>query len=67
MSRDCITDSQGRAPCTCGQLHTSNSDGSSPDNPPWDWIDEVANALRWVALGVVGVTTVLLMAGFFAH
>lgn len=64
MNCDCITDRQGRAPCTCGHLNTANSDGSDP-NQAWGWIDEITLALRWLALGVIGAFTVLVMAGFF--
>lgn len=62
MNRDCITSNQGRAPCTCG-LHTANSDGSDP-NQAWEWIDEIKPTLRWLALGIIGAFTVLLMTGF---
>lgn len=56
---DCITDSQGRAPCTCGGLRTANSDGSSQDSAPWDWIDEVAYAVHFAIFCGIGTATSL--------
>ena len=53
MNHDCITNCQGRQPCTCGSLHTANSDGSSPVGDPWDWAADLrAAALQTIALVV---------------
>lgn len=50
---DCITNCQGRQPCTCGQLHTANSDGSNPVGDPWDWVSDLrAATLLTIALVV---------------
>jgi len=65
MNHECHTNHQGRAPCTCGGLHTDNSDGSDPHHA-WTWIDDIAQAVRWFAIVIIGAFTVLLMAGFFS-
>ena len=36
MKHDCITDQQGRLPCTC------KCDTRAPYGSPWDWIDDIA-------------------------
>ena len=51
---------QGRS-CTCC---TSNSCDYLDQ---WGWVDEIKSASRWLALGIVGTVTVLLMAGFFTY
>lgn len=48
---DCITNCQGRQPCTCGQLHTANSDGSNPIGDPLDWVSDLrAATMQTIAL-----------------
>ena len=64
MNHECHTNHQGRAPCTCGSLHTANSDGSDPQTAD-EWMGEMRTALCWVALGIVFAATVLVMARFF--
>ena len=65
MNHDCITNCQGRQPCTCGSLHTANSDGSSPVGDPWDWAADLRAAtlltIALVACAVVLGTVVFLI------
>lgn len=62
---DCITNCQGRQPCTCGQLHTDNSDGSNPGGEPLDWVSDLRAAtmqtIALVACAVVLGTVVFLI------
>lgn len=66
MTHDCITDQQGRLPCTC-KLHTANSYDSSPNGDPWEFVDAIVIPLRWVALAASLAFTVLALAGFLSH
>jgi len=59
MNHDCITNCQGRQPCTCGQLHTANSDGSSPVGDPWDWVSSLCAVALMTLCGVVCVAVIL--------
>ena len=56
---DCITDEQGRLPCTC--LHTNNHDGSSPHG-------EILSTVEIILMCVVMASltfSIFAMAGFF--
>lgn len=65
MNHECITCRQGRQPCTCGQLHTANSDGSNPVGDPCDWVSDLRAAtlltIAFVACAVVLGTVVFLI------
>lgn len=66
MKHDCTTDHQGRVPCTCGQLHTANSDGTSPEQDPWAWVDQIAIKYHAAAAIVALLFFVLAAAGYFS-
>lgn len=65
MNHECPTNHQGRAPCTCGGMHTDNSDGSNPGGEPLDWVsdlrDSTLQTIALVACAVVLGTVVFLI------
>jgi len=65
MNHDCITDHQGRAPCTC-KLHTENSDKSSPEYDPWAWVDQIAIKYHAAAAIAALLLFCLASAGYFS-
>lgn len=64
MTHDCITDQQGRLPCTC-KLHTANSDNTSPHGDPWGWVDQIFDRAALVVVAAVIVAAAAVVHRIF--
>lgn len=65
--RECHTSEQGKLPCTCGALHTMNSDGSNPAEESRDLVEFVLDCVLLALVVVVLVVTVFTLAGFWSN
>ena len=66
MKHDCITNAQGRLPCSC-HLHDRNSSRSDPHSDPWGWIDDMRYLMDRALLIVTAIAIVAIAYRIFHH